>query len=57
MLSARQRRVAGNRPSNSAKRTGAHDRALEWESGPAAEKLEDFKKNSIHAGILAKVGI
>lgn len=40
---------------NRAKRTGAVDRALEWESGPAADRLEEFK-NNIHAGILAKVG-
>eukprot|EP00752_Nemacystus_decipiens_P001432 g1412.t1 len=37
-----------------AKRTGAEDRALEWESGPAAERVERFKKESIHAGILAQ---
>ncbi|CAM9775810.1 unnamed protein product [Ectocarpus sp. 4 AP-2014] len=36
------------------KRAKAHDRLLEWETGPAAEALEDFKKNKIHAGILAK---
>lgn len=46
----------GDRSSNSAKRTGAEDRALEWESGPAAERVEEFKKKSIHAGILAQVG-
>lgn len=40
----------------SVKRAKAHDRLLEWETGPAAEALEDFKKNKIHAGILAKVG-
>ncbi|CAM9174938.1 unnamed protein product, partial [Ectocarpus sp. 8 AP-2014] len=36
------------------KRAKAHDRLLEWETGPAAEALEDFKKNKIHARILAK---
>ncbi|CAM9185015.1 unnamed protein product [Laminaria digitata] len=36
------------------KRQGAHDRALEWETGPAAEALEKFKTDKIHAGILAK---
>lgn len=40
----------------SMKQQGAHDRALEWETGPAAEALEKFKKDTIHAGILAKVG-
>lgn len=45
-------RVATN---DSAKRAGADDRVLEWESGPAAESLEEFKKNSIQSGILAKV--
>ncbi|CAM9524052.1 unnamed protein product [Scytosiphon promiscuus] len=37
-----------------ARRTDAHDRVLEWETGPAAEALEAFKKNKIHAGILEK---
>lgn len=41
---------------NSMKRQGAHDRALEWETGPTAEALEKFKTEKIHAGILAKVG-
>ena len=41
---------------SSMKRQGAHDRALEWETGPAAEALEKFKTGKIHAGILAKVG-
>lgn len=44
-------------PSNSAKRTGADDRVLEWNSGPEAEALEAFKTNKIQAGILAKVGL
>ena len=38
------------------KRQGADDRALEWETGPAAEALEKFKTDKIHASILAKVG-
>lgn len=36
------------------KRQKAHDRALEWETGPTAEALEKFKTEKIHAGILAK---
>lgn len=38
------------------KQQGAEDRALEWETGPAAEALEEFKTLKIHAGILAQVG-
>eukprot|EP00904_Undaria_pinnatifida_P010899 jgi/Undpi1/693/HiC_scaffold_10.g04157.m1 len=39
---------------NHMKRQGADDRALEWETGPAAEALEKFKTDKIHASILAK---
>lgn len=39
----------------SMKQQGAQDRALEWESGDAADAIEDFKRNKIHSGILAKV--
>lgn len=37
------------------KEQGAGDRALEWETGPAADALERFKTDTIHSGILAKV--
>lgn len=42
-------------PTDSMKAKGNEDLALEWDSGPTADALEQFKREKIYASILSKV--